>query len=70
MIYQRTGAQCRGCGVGKHQHRGQWWSLNNYYGITGNFCSDCYDKLARDGHGEPRNPKENLMMLLKLSVDK
>lgn len=47
---------------------GQYWGLSNYHGITGYFCSMCYDKVAHDSYGNPRQPTEYLMMLLKLGV--
>jgi hypothetical protein len=64
--------QCRGCGEIKAAaaRPGQWWHVNDYHGFTGSFCPGCYDKISHDSQGQPRNPAEHLMMLLKLRVDK
>jgi hypothetical protein len=58
---------CPGCGLRDHYTSRQWWGLNNYYGISGRFCGDCYDKVSHDSYGQPNQPEEFLMMLLKLS---
>ncbi len=57
---------CTGCGLGDHYTSRQWWGLNNYHGLSGRFCDDCYDKVAHDSWGRPNQPEEFLIMLLKL----
>jgi len=44
----------------------QMWNLRDYFGISGSFCSPCYDKVSHDSYGRPNRPEEFLMMLLKL----
>ena len=60
-----TDPQCRGCGT--LENSGQWWQLNNYYGISGRFCSECYDQVSHDSYEQPRRPDDYVLMLLKLS---
>lgn len=60
---------CRGCGKSKPHDddcREQWWSCQGYFKISGTFCSTCYDKISHNSYGEPNNPGEYLMMLMKL----
>jgi hypothetical protein len=59
-----NGKICKPCGVSDTKRKGQWWSLNNYYGFSGWFCPDCYDKVSHR-NGEPENPAEYVTMLLK-----
>lgn len=40
-----------------------FWFLSNYYGISGRFCSKCYDKIAHDSYGNPINPAYSLILL-------
>jgi hypothetical protein len=61
----RVQRQCRGCGT--LDNPGQWWQLSNYYGVTGTFCSDCYDQVSHDSYEQPRRPDDYVLMLLKLS---
>lgn len=56
---------CKGCGAEKAQ--GQWWGLNKYFGFSGRFCADCYDKISHDSYGRPNHPNDHLLMLLKLT---
>lgn len=35
----------------------QFWHLRGYYGISGTFCSGCYDLVAHDPYGRPTNPQ-------------
>ena len=35
----------------------QFWHLRGYYGISGTFCSKCYDLVAHDSYGKPQNPQ-------------
>jgi hypothetical protein len=41
--------------------------LNSYYGITGNFCPVCRDKVSHDSNRNPNHPDEYLLILLKQS---
>jgi hypothetical protein len=41
------------------------WHLRNYFHITGNFCRDCYEKVAHDSYGQPVNPGEYYIILLR-----
>jgi hypothetical protein len=58
---------CTGCDTDKETRKGQWWFLRGYFGITGQFCPDCYDKISHDSYQQPRHPAEYTLMLLKLS---
>lgn len=58
---------CKPCGVTDKQRQGTWWFLQNYHGLSGQFCPDCYDKVSHDSYGRPENPKQFTMMLLKLT---
>lgn len=59
--------KCRVCDKEKIQKHGQWWHLNNYFGLTGTFCPTCYDKVSHNSYWQPNNPKDYLLVLLKLS---
>ena len=37
---------------------GSSWYLNNYYGLYGQFCRDCYDLVSHDAYGVANNPDE------------
>jgi len=61
---------CRHCGT--TDQRGQWWSLCNYYELSGWFCAKCYDLVEHrtswgDPVGRPVNPKGYTMVKEKLS---
>ena len=45
---------CTVCGT--KDRNGQWWGLQGYYGLSGNFCPKCYDKVSHDSYGKPNNP--------------
>lgn len=36
-------------------HNSQHWHLNNYFGISGYFCSYHYNMVSHDAYGQPRN---------------
>lgn len=36
---------------------GQWWCLNNYFGISGYFCPTCFGKVSHNSHKEPNHPE-------------
>jgi len=46
---------CTNCGTVVDSS--QWWGLSNYYGISGRFCSACYDLVSHDSYGNPRYPE-------------
>lgn len=57
--------RCTNCG--KDHTPGQGWHLNGYHGLTGYFCSGCYDRVSHDIYGNPNHPSDYLMILLKQS---
>lgn len=59
--------KCTGCST--PDEKGQWWGLNNYHGFSGNFCSKCYNTVAHDPYGKPKDPEALLFMALKLGVE-
>jgi hypothetical protein len=60
---------CTHCGKPNRYVRGsQWWSCRDYFGITGFFCSSCYDLISHNCYKEPNNPGAYAMMLLKYGV--
>ena len=58
---------CRGCNLDAEHRYEHWWNLREYFGISGQFCSDCYDKISHDSYRQPRHPEEYTLMLLKLN---
>lgn len=63
-------SQCHGCDLPRDAvtwDQGQWWNLSNYHGISGYFCPDCYDKVAHDSYGQPCQPQEHLLMIMRLA---
>ena len=44
---------------------GQFWTLNNYFGISGCYCANCYELISHDAFGRPKHPEEYTMFLLK-----
>ncbi len=59
---------CTACDKTTRRSTEQWWSLRNYFGFSGDFCPDCYDKISHDSYGNPRRPKDYTFMLLKFGV--
>ena len=59
--------KCQACNTTKENRQGQWWHLRGYFGFSGSFCPDCYDKISHDSYGRPNSPKDYTFMLLKLS---
>ena len=55
---------CRCCG--KENDNGQYWSLRNYYGLSGRFCSECYSKVSHDSYGNPKHPEQYTMILIRM----
>ena len=62
--------KCRVCKSEKLADHNQWWHLRGYFGLTGTFCSDCYDRVSHDSYGQPRRPAEYTWTLLKLAGQK
>ena len=58
---------CTHCG-NSTQTRG--WSLRHYFGISGYFCSPCYDLVSHDSYQQPNKPAAYMMVLLKQSGSK
>lgn len=58
-------SECTTCKVAREKRQGQWWHLAGYYGFTGFFCPDCYDKISHNSYGQPNRPRDHLLMLLK-----
>lgn len=48
---------------------GTSWSLNRYYGISGNFCCNCYEKVSHDSNGKPKHPRALKIARAKLGLD-
>lgn len=44
---------------------GAFWTLKNYFGLSGVYCAKCYTKVSHDGYGRPKHPEEYIMILLK-----
>lgn len=62
--------KCRVCNVSTDKSQGQWWSLSNYFGLSGRFCPDCYDKVSHDSYANPNYPGEYMKILLMLAGEK
>lgn len=62
--------KCRACDTTKLDQIGQWWHLKDYFGLSGTFCPDCYDKVSHDSYRKPNRPNDYLLLLLKLSEAK
>lgn len=45
------------CKPYQHPYTAMGWKLTNYHGLTGHFCSDCYNLVAHDAFGIPLNPE-------------
>lgn len=65
MMKNKDGKLC--CSYCKKEPTGQeqWWSLKDYYKISGYFCSFCYDKISHNSYGQPNYPAEYTAFLLK-----
>lgn len=44
------------------------WHLANYYGISGQFCHLCYQKVAHDAYGNPKHPVAYRIALKKINL--
>ncbi len=59
---------CSGCGTDQKDEvwlKVPWQICNNYYGITGKFCPDCFRLINHHGKN-PMNSEGYMLMLLKL----
>ena len=50
--------ECTNCHAREKDRGGQWWFLNDYFGIWGRFCPDCFDKVSHDSYRKPKHPAE------------
>lgn len=48
---------------------GQWWSLREYFGITGYFCPNCMDKVQHDPRKNPINPDQYRAVLVQQQLE-
>ena len=49
--------QCNCCQkIWTKRHKTQWWELNSYFGLSGLYCGQCYEKVQHDAFGIPRHP--------------
>ena len=55
---------CNFCEVESGANK-QFWSLRDYYGVSGYFCGKCYDKISHNSYGQPNYPAEYTAFLLK-----
>lgn len=44
------------------------WHLNNYHGISGQFCASCYQKVAHTAFDKPKHPVAYRIALKKLNL--
>lgn len=68
MIHNRSCTNCGKIHPGYDvplMDREQWWGLMDHYGISGVFCSKCYELVSHDSFGVPRHPKEYKKILNK-----
>lgn len=57
---------CTNCG--DVSVKGQWWCLNNYFGISGYFCPTCYELVSHDAYRNPRHPKDHEAVLVAQQI--
>lgn len=55
---------CKFCNSPKKEGE-QRWHLTDYHGFNGTCCWNCYQKISHDSYGNPNNPEEYLMMIMK-----
>jgi hypothetical protein len=58
---------CSNCSTKKTN---QFWHLRGYYGISGAFCSKCYDCVSHDAYGRPQNPQAYARIKAALNAKK
>jgi len=56
---------CKVCGMENTTKEKQFWNLQNYFGVTGYFCGDCFDLVSHDSYSKPNTPAEYTAYLLK-----
>jgi hypothetical protein len=54
---------------GQAEVEGQWWFLNNYFGIRGYFCPNCYDKVCHGHNKLPDNPEQYQQVLIQQQLE-
>lgn len=59
---------CVCCGGEDFGRDHQWWRLCGYFGLSGRFCSQCYEKVSHNSYGEPNHPADYLLIRMKLSA--
>jgi len=58
---------CTGCGADRSK-AGQWWHTAVGYGVSGFWCSDCYEVISLDAYGQPKNPEQRNLMIAQLRL--
>ena len=58
---------CKICLNNLEKSRVQWWSLQEYFGITGIVCEKCYAKVAHDCYGVPKHQVQYDKIIRELS---
>lgn len=54
---------CSHCSIPKSSGK-QFWHLTGYYGISGTFCSDCYDLVSHDAYHKPKHSAYTAMRII------
>lgn len=65
---KETCTECGATYVKREMGERTWWHLENYYGICGFFCPDCFDKVSHNSYKQPINPGAYCLILLKQKV--
>jgi hypothetical protein len=53
---------CTHCG--EVEVAGQWWSLRDYYGVSGYFCPDCMEMVSHTSYEMPIHPAQYQAVLV------
>lgn len=61
-------APCTCCGIVEAE--GQWWMLNNYFGVSGYFCPECMNKVQHDSYQRPINPEQHKAVLVQQQFER
>jgi hypothetical protein len=60
---------CTNCGVARVEKDGQqWWNLTNYHHVSGYFCTDCYELVAHDAYGNPKDVRSHAIVAVKQRI--
>lgn len=59
---------CTNCG--KVKVRGQWWILQDYFGINGYFCPHCFERVSHDSYKKPVHPKQYNAIAVRQQLEK